>query len=37
VHRDGEVAAKAGKHLSARQAFARERIVAAIEHKRAAA
>jgi hypothetical protein len=36
VHRDGEVAAKAGKHLSARQAFARERIVAAIEHKRAA-
>jgi len=36
VHQDGEVAAKAGKHLSARQAFARERIVAAIEHKRAA-
>lgn len=36
VHRDGEVAAKAGKHLSPRQAFARERIVAAIEHKRAA-
>lgn len=36
VHRDGEVAARAGKHLSARQAFARERIVAAIEHKRAA-
>jgi hypothetical protein len=36
VHRDGAVAAKAGKHLSARQAFARERIVAAIEHKRAA-
>lgn len=36
VHRGGEVAAKAGKHLSARQAFARERIVAAIEHKRAA-
>ena len=36
VHRDGEVAAKAGKHLSARQAFQRERIVAAIEHKRAA-
>jgi len=33
VHRDGEMAAKAGKHLSARQAFARERIVAAIEHK----
>ena len=36
VHRDGEVAAKAGKHLSAHQTFARERIVAAIEHKRAA-
>lgn len=36
VHRDGAVAAKAGGHLSARQAFARERIVAAIEHKRAA-
>lgn len=36
VHRDGEVAAKAGKHLSARQAFARERIVAALEHKRSA-
>lgn len=37
VHRDGEVAAKAGKHLSARDAYRRERIVAAIEHKRAAA
>ncbi len=36
VHRDGKVAAKAGRHLSARQAFQRERIVAAIEHKRAA-
>lgn len=36
VHRDGSVAAKAGKHLSARQAFQRERIAAAIEHKRAA-
>lgn len=36
VHRDGVVAAKAGGHLSARQAFQRERIVAAIEHKRAA-
>lgn len=36
VHRDGAVAAKAGSHLSARQAFQRERIVAAIEHKRAA-
>jgi hypothetical protein len=36
VHRDGAVAAKAGGHLSARQAFQRERIVAAIEHKLAA-
>ncbi len=36
VHQDGDVAPKAGKHLSVRQAFARERIVAAIEHKRAA-
>jgi hypothetical protein len=36
MHRDGAVAAKAGCHLSARQAFQRERIVAAIEHKRAA-
>ena len=36
VHRDGAVAAKAGPHLSARQAFQRERIVAAIDHKRAA-
>jgi hypothetical protein len=36
VHRDGAVAAKTGSHLSARQAFQRERIVAAIEHKRAA-
>lgn len=35
VHRDGAVAAKAGGHLSARQACQRERIVAAIEHKRA--
>ncbi|WP_421378519.1 Eco57I restriction-modification methylase domain-containing protein [Paraburkholderia sp. DD10] len=35
VHRDGAVAAKAGGHLSPRQAFQRERIVAAIEHKRA--
>jgi hypothetical protein len=35
VHRDGAVAARAGSHLSARQAFQRERIVAAIEHKRA--
>lgn len=36
VHRDGAVAAEAGGHLTARQAFQRERIVAAIEHKRAA-
>jgi hypothetical protein len=36
VHGDGAVAAKAGRHLSARQAFQRERVVAAIEHKRAA-
>ncbi len=36
VHKDGEVAAEAGKHLSARQAFSRERVVAAIEHKRSA-
>lgn len=36
VHRDGKVAAKAGGHLSVRQAFQRERIVAAVEHKRAA-
>ncbi|QQR43131.1 hypothetical protein JKA73_29380 [Myxococcus xanthus] len=36
VHQGGAVAAKAGGHLSARQAFQRERIVAAIEHKRAA-
>jgi hypothetical protein len=34
VHRDGEVAAKAGKHLSPRQVLQRERIAAAIEHKR---
>lgn len=36
VHRDGSVAAKAGGHLSASDAYRRERIVAAIEHKRAA-
>jgi hypothetical protein len=35
VHRDGAVSSKAGAHLSARQAFQRERIVAVIEHKRA--
>jgi hypothetical protein len=36
VHSSGAVAAKAGAHLSARQAFQREKIIAAIEHKRAA-
>ena len=36
MHRDGAVAAKAGGHLSARQAFQRAGIVAAVEHKRAA-
>ena len=36
VRRDGTVGPKAGKHLSPRQAFQRERIVAAIDHKRAA-
>ena len=36
LHRDGVVAAKAGDHLSTRQSFQRERIVAAIEHKKAA-
>ncbi|VWX60048.1 conserved hypothetical protein [Burkholderiales bacterium 8X] len=36
VHKGGTLAVKAGGHLSARQAFQRERIVAAIEHKRAA-
>jgi hypothetical protein len=32
----GAVAAKAGKHLSARERLQREKIVAAVEHKRAA-
>jgi hypothetical protein len=36
VHSDGAVAAKPGRHLSPRQALQRERIVAAIEHKRGA-
>lgn len=36
VQRSGAIAAKGGAHLSARQAFQRERIIAAIEHKRAA-
>lgn len=35
VMRDGAVAPHAGRHLSARQAYQREKIVAAIEHKRA--
>ncbi len=34
--RDGTVAQKAGPHLAPRQAFQRDKIVAAIEHKRAA-
>jgi hypothetical protein len=36
VLRSGAVAPKGGTHLSARQEFQRDRIVAAIEHKRAA-
>lgn len=36
VLRDGAVAAKPGPHLSPRQVFQRDKIVAAIEHKRAA-
>lgn len=36
VHRTGEVAEKAGAHLSLKQSYQRERIVAAIDHKRAA-
>lgn len=36
VLRDGTVAQKAGSHLSPRQVFQRDKIVAAIEHKRAA-
>src|SRR5436190_450335 len=35
VLRSGSVAAKGGAHLSARQKFQRDRIVAAIDHKRA--
>lgn len=35
VLRSGAVASKGGAHLSARQVFQRERILAAIEHKRA--
>lgn len=36
VLHDGRVAPQAGPHLSARQVFQRDKIVAAIEHKRAA-
>lgn len=36
VLRAGAVASKAGSHLSPRQVFQRDKIVAAIEHKRAA-
>lgn len=36
VLRTGVVAARAGAHLSARQTFLRDRIVAAVDHKRAA-
>ena len=36
VLREGTVAPKAGSHLSPRQVFQRDKIVAAIEHKRAA-
>src|SRR5947207_14068414 len=35
VHRSGTVAAKGGAHLSARQVHQRDKIVAAIERKRA--
>ena len=36
VHRNGTVAPKAGAHLSAREIFQREKIIAVIEHKRSA-
>lgn len=36
IHRTGTVASNAGAHLSAREAFQREQIVATIDHKRAA-
>lgn len=35
IHTDGKLAAKAGAHLSPRRVVQRDRIVAAIEHKRA--
>jgi hypothetical protein len=36
VHRNGIVAEKAGAHLSAHEVYLREKIIAAIDHKRAA-
>ncbi len=36
ILRDGSIAENAGKHLSPREIFRRDKIVAAIEHKRAA-
>ena len=36
VHRNGTVAPQVGAHLSAREIFQREKIVAAIDHKQAA-
>src|SRR6058998_701045 len=36
VQRDGKAAPKAGSHLTPRQVFQRDKIVAALEHKRAA-
>jgi len=36
VLRNGTIAAKTGAHLSARQVYQRDRIVAAVAHKRAA-
>ena len=36
VQRNGTVAAKPGPHLTARQVFHRDKIIAAVEHKRAA-
>lgn len=36
VQRNGTIAAKPGPHLTARQIFHRDKIIAAVEHKRAA-
>ena len=36
IHRNGSVAEQAGVHLTPRQVFQRARIIAAIDHKRAA-